>query len=1469
MAINNERKEKENIVPELSVDMKKTWSGIASPSGQDITPKTNNFINWLKKSPLGSRSQPTISTLEDIKPEPTKTPWQQPWFTEMQIKTDSQPIAWATQIQPREEIKEEVDVAPTPAPTSAPIPTTSPLEAHAQTWKSLYEGLLSETTRRTTEKEDALRKTKEQLQGQLSSNTWSGLAPELEEKITWPYKQLLEQLNQEKELSESDLDINLNQIKATYDDVISRTLQTNKVNKDNMQKLAAITGFWFSTTWQEALADSLQRGVEEVNKFSTMKAWMIQKYANQDRQIDIDYMKDIINLQATLDTKLSDKYSEVTSQIQSVDADLGKTSDEGFKAIKEIVKDYMDYQNTEADNLLNQNRFKFDQYKFQKEENRRANEDIRKKQNDQLSRLFSSWDIMNMSMDNLMTVTQNLDLSPTDLILLQQKQLNWSVKALNDYGSSLKIWDIWTDNIDQIQKRITAWDSPADIINSITSWIIPEQIKQRQLEIWTRTEPKPEERPRGVTRWAAPVWVTREWEASIIDRGQNNPYLGKIGWSLTFRTNNPWALTATSTQHADRLAQKYGAIPGLYSLDANNDYVLNFDSKEAGSKALAQNLQENYGNLTLREVAPKWAYWQGEAHLSRMQQNGLDLNKRVNDLTPEEFSKLSDSISQAEVFDEGQTVTPTQTLGAEPTPTPTVDKYDDYEIRTLNEGKSEDITPEEARDFYNTKAQIFDNPDSSILDVLKYSRGQSKLSDTFVTQLNKAWIVSWQLGQLSNAITKGKGWKTQPVYDEEGTLVQPSEDIDLSPITGWFAEKNPWDKDAQSVRAILNQSIPNIARWIYGEVGVLSDQDIQFYTRTLPNLQQTDDVKKLVLAATLRVVRSWVDNQMRNLAGAWRDVSNLGTAYKKIDKQLKELEWELGINGQELDRDDEAQGGITPFTPTPAPEEATPTLENIVNSYRIDTEPGEIDTSENIINSTPINYNIPTPEQGQDQGVDFGEPWRRLGQALWGRQTAEEIWRFWITAADPTGLVRWAVRQAWETAWVDVSWIPESQVAEYAERTYWEPIRQAWTWIARIWEKAISLATGDPKEFSTNIYEDILDVWEGSLQAWLGLTFPATTLGMDVATDTESWKATLETIGKGIQLGWRVVNMLPWLSDFRENLPEDRRADFDAFVWGNAALVGGKLISKKNPQQIIKEYEAASQRGTQLIARPTPTQVKFGIAESGKRGIDDVVANLKTKDPTYADLLKETQKLKWEAYSPLKKGLDAVKWVYKNESVSWALNSLKEVYEGVKSEASRKIATEIDDLIKLNETTWLTLSQVNRVKTLHTQANKLFEAWKEKGKTFNADDMRSLRTEIKNFVETEAAKKWFTDVKEINQRYWDLADAELLLKDKVAAKEVAESKVPLPTRIENFASLIEKIPFASSTVDWMRQILGTRRGGQSLSVLEVESKLPQIIKQIQKTEKPSVVQQFVRELRKAWVNVPKVIWVEGIKQLEE
>lgn len=81
------------------------------------------------------------------------------------------------------------------------------------------------------------------------------------------------------------------------------------------------------------------------------------------------------------------------------------------------------------------------------------------------------------------------------------------------------------------------------------------------------------------------------------------------------------------------------------------------------------------------------------------------------------------------------------------------------------------------------------------------------------------------------------------------------------PIVGFFRGLNPYDTTAQVFKAKLFATVPNLARGVFNEVGVLTDSDVQNYLKTLPNLK-TPQERGEALIAQLRQV---LERQRSNL----------------------------------------------------------------------------------------------------------------------------------------------------------------------------------------------------------------------------------------------------------------------------------------------------------------------------------------------------------------------------------------------------------------------------------------------------------------------------------------------------------------------------------------------------------------------------------------------------------------------------
>lgn len=156
------------------------------------------------------------------------------------------------------------------------------------------------------------------------------------------------------------------------------------------------------------------------------------------------------------------------------------------------------------------------------------------------------------------------------------------------------------------------------------------------------------------------------------------------------------------------------------------------------------------------------------------------------------------------------------------------------------------LTPEQQKDPFIAK--------------LAASAGGKPITDTFAQQLNKGLAVLGQLGVLQTNI----------------------KDVSTGPIVGAFRGANPWDTNAQTIKAQLNAIVPNLARGVYGEVGVLTDNDIAQYSKTLPNLKSPEDIRNAVLGITVDLIGKSVKRTLEINAANQKDVSGFIDLYTEM-----------------------------------------------------------------------------------------------------------------------------------------------------------------------------------------------------------------------------------------------------------------------------------------------------------------------------------------------------------------------------------------------------------------------------------------------------------------------------------------------------------------------------------------------------------------------------------------------------------
>lgn len=194
--------------------------------------------------------------------------------------------------------------------------------------------------------------------------------------------------------------------------------------------------------------------------------------------------------------------------------------------------------------------------------------------------------------------------------------------------------------------------------------------------------------------------------------------------------------------------------------------------------------------------------------------------------------------------------------------------------RTLDQMEQRLRIAKTSADIQKVTAEIADLADRSeallsedIFDVLRASAGGKNPTDSFKNSFEKGVNVVFQLGDLQESI------------DNEA----------LGPIMGIIRSKNPYDIKAQQIKAQLTAIIPNLARGIYGEVGVLTDNDVRLYAQTLPNLTSTEELSRALLGITIRSVQRSLETKLRVQAGAGVDVSGQEFVYKQVKDKADSL----------------------------------------------------------------------------------------------------------------------------------------------------------------------------------------------------------------------------------------------------------------------------------------------------------------------------------------------------------------------------------------------------------------------------------------------------------------------------------------------------------------------------------------------------------------------------------------------------
>ena len=122
---------------------------------------------------------------------------------------------------------------------------------------------------------------------------------------------------------------------------------------------------------------------------------------------------------------------------------------------------------------------------------------------------------------------------------------------------------------------------------------------------------------------------------------------------------------------------------------------------------------------------------------------------------------------------------------------------------------------------------------------------------------------------------------------------------ETGPMVGFWRQFKAglgFDDKALLIKAQITKIIPGLARGVFGEVGVLTDQDVAMYSKTIGNLNTPEEVNDALTKAAMDMVARGFENKLSTLAKSRKNVSGYLDQLRDVKVQSREL---LGVEEPE------------------------------------------------------------------------------------------------------------------------------------------------------------------------------------------------------------------------------------------------------------------------------------------------------------------------------------------------------------------------------------------------------------------------------------------------------------------------------------------------------------------------------------------------------------------------------------------
>ena len=537
------------------------------------------------------------------------------------------------------------------------------------------------------------------------------------------------------------------------------------------------------------------------------------------------------------------------------------------------------------------------------------------------------------------------------------------------------------------------------------------------------------------------------------------------------------------------------------------------------------------------------------------------------------------------------------------------------------------------------------------------------------------------------------------------------------------------------------------------------------------------------------------------------------------------------------------------------------------------------------------------------------ELWKSRDEIKSSYDKALSDWFFnksWVNIQQPQpekqSFLWWVVEKTWESfqKWISRIWEAGVWLAEWKYNIP-EAFGRGWAWALQaatspiawvLWETIETWVENIPQWFKDYVskkakptIQDAKDFRASQTpfqkrqleNAWVWLEVLANFIWLNYAKKwLQAWKeAVKETVWESVEQ-W-VKNIKEWISNIKINIPSKMKqtipqADnispwLDSTEWSLFSKVKEKLQSKITPERPVEDIAANILQPYKWIAENL---------DDASRWLQRVINESDTPVDTwdFKELLDKTLPVQQKYGKMLDNELKTIQWLKQSDSADNALTQLKQIYQWVLSKKDKSTLDRVKQLQEKNLNWWLTASEINEIKILHTKANNLFN---EKWQTtwwFSSDDLRNIRSELKEEVEKMWEAEWITNIREINKAYWELSDTRMLLENQIKNVQAFKWRNLPETLSQKLWILIGKIPLIKWWLQGLFREAGISLKAWKIDPLEVQKRLPQLIKELRKAwAKEWQIKQIELELSKEFLfpkppkSLPVWRWVQEVKTI--